>query len=58
MFKQLVRGDTRSAVNAIAQTNPDFARFLQENQGKSVEQEFLKNGYDLRSTLSALSQIR
>lgn len=58
MFKRLAQGDTRSAVNAVAQTNPAFARFLQENQGKPIEQAFADFGFDLPNILSALNQTR
>lgn len=58
MFKRLAQGDTRSAVSAVAQTNPAFARFLQENQGRPIEQAFADYGLDLPNILSALSQTR
>lgn len=58
MFRQLAQGDTQSVLNSLTQTNPDFARFLEQNRGKSIQQGFADYGYDLSDILSALNQSR
>lgn len=50
-LKQMVgmlRGlDPQQVAQMMAQKNPQFAAFLQQNQGKSVEQIAAENGVDM-----------
>lgn len=50
-LKQMVgmlRGqDPQQVAQMMAQRNPQFAAFLQQNQGKSVEQIAAENGVDM-----------
>ena len=51
-IKQAMNGQNPQAfARMLAQKNPQFAQFLQENQGKSPEQIARENGIDI-------SQIR
>lgn len=44
----MIRGqDPRQVAQMMAQRNPQFAAFLQQNQGKTVEQIAAENGIDM-----------
>ena len=44
----MLRGqDPQQVVQLMAQRNPQFAAFLQQNQGKSAEQIAAENGIDM-----------
>jgi hypothetical protein len=58
MFRRLAQGDTQSVLDNLVRTNPSFAQFMRQNQGKSIEQGFREYGYDLNEILSALNQTR
>lgn len=45
---QMMRGqDPQKLVQSFAQRNPQFAAFLQQNQGKTPEQIASENGVDM-----------
>lgn len=45
---QMIRGrDPQQLVQAFAQRNPQFAAFMQQNQGKTPEQIAAENGIDM-----------
>ena len=44
----MLRGqDPRQVAQLMAQRNPQFATFMQQNQGKTVEQIAAENGIDM-----------
>jgi hypothetical protein len=50
-----MQGDTSAAVQNLAQTNPQFAQFLQQNKGRSVEDAFKAYGYDLSEVIGIIN---
>jgi hypothetical protein len=54
-LRSLMQGDTSGAVQNLAQTNPQFAQFLQQNKGRSVEDAFKAYGYDLSEVLGIIN---
>jgi hypothetical protein len=47
LLRQMLGSDPGSVVQALVRTNPDFARFYEENRGKTPEQAFSDNGIDI-----------
>ena len=47
MMSMLRGQDPRQVAQQMAQKNPQFAAFLQQNQGKSPEQIAAENGIDM-----------
>lgn len=54
-LRSLMQGDTSAAVSNLAQSNPQFAQFLQQNSGKSIEEAFKAYGYDLSEVLGLIN---
>lgn len=44
--KQAANGDASGLINYMSQTNPQFAQFVQNMQGKTPEQAFKELGLD------------
>ena len=42
----MARGNPQALFNSMVQTNPKFAQFVQQNQGKTAEQAFADYGLD------------
>ena len=47
MLRQMLGNDPGSMIQALMRANPDFARFVEENRGKTPEQAFRDNGIDI-----------
>ena len=45
-IKQAANGDAGGLINYMSQTNPQFAQFVQNMQGKTPEQAFKEFGLD------------
>lgn len=46
-LKQMMNGQNPQAVyNSLMQNNPQFAKFVRDNQGKSLQQIAQENGID------------
>jgi hypothetical protein len=45
-IKQAANGDANGLINYMSQTNPQFAQFVQNMQGKTPEQAFKEFGLD------------
>jgi hypothetical protein len=54
-FKSLMQGDTSAAVSGLLQSNPNFAQFVAQNQGKSISEAFKSYGYDLNEVMSLIN---
>lgn len=54
MLRRLARGDTQALVSTLASSNPDFARFMAANGGKTPQQAFADYGLDLGEIIKAL----
>lgn len=42
----MLQGDTSALVSSLAQSNPAFAQFVAQNQGRSPQEAFRAYGYD------------
>lgn len=54
MVKNMARGNPDAFAQMLAQRNPQFARFMRENQGKSAEQIAQEYGIDPNALRDAL----
>ena len=54
-LRQMMQGDTSAAVSGLAQSNPAFAQFLRQNQGRSIEDAFRAYGYDLNEVMGLIN---
>lgn len=54
MLRRLARGDTQALVSTLASSNPDFARFMAANGGKTPQQAFADYGLDLGEIIKTL----
>lgn len=41
-----MQGDTSALISNLAQTNPSFAQFMAQNQGRTPQEAFKAYGYD------------
>ena len=55
MLRSMMQGDPSSIISNLAQTNPQFARFLQENKGRTPEEAFRAYGYDLDEVMGIVN---
>lgn len=46
MVRSMARGDPAALVALLSRTNPRFARFAEQNRGKTPEQMFRDAGVD------------
>jgi hypothetical protein len=45
-LRSMLQGDTSALVSSLAQSNPAFAQFVAQNQGKTPQEAFSAYGYD------------
>ena len=45
-LRSMLQGDTSALVSSLAQSNPAFAQFMAQNQGRTPEEAFKAYGYD------------
>lgn len=55
MLRQMLQGDGAALYSNLMQTNPDFARFAQQMQGKSPEDAFRSFGYDFGEVMGVIN---
>lgn len=55
MLRQMMQGDSSALVSNLAQTNPNFAQFMAQNQGKSISDAFKSYGYDLSEVMDIIN---
>lgn len=48
---QAARGNPQAAANNLMRTNPDFARFVRDNQGKTPQQIAQEHGIPYEAVL-------
>ena len=54
-LRSMLQGDTSALVSNLAQSNPQFAQFMAQNQGKSPEEAFKAYGYDFKQVMGILN---
>lgn len=45
-LRSMLRGDTSALVSSLTQSNPQFAQFVAQNQGRTPQEAFEAYGYD------------
>ncbi len=45
-LRSMMQGDPSPVLSNLARTNPQFAQFMAQNQGKTPEEAFKAYGYD------------
>ena len=53
-FRQIMQGNPRAVIGELQRSNPDFARFMAENSGKTPQQFLAERGMDLGQILGLL----
>jgi len=55
MLRQMMRGDSQPIINNLMQTNPDFARFASQLNGKTPQEAFKQFGYDFDEVMGLIN---
>lgn len=55
---RLLKADTQGMLVRAMRSNPSFVQFMEANRGKTIEQAFSDNGYDVSALRSALGPTR
>ena len=45
-LRSMMQGDPSALISNLVQTNPQFAQFVQQNQGRTPQEAFKAYGYD------------
>lgn len=54
-LRSMLQGDSSAMMANLMQTNPQFAQFVQQNQGKSPQEAFEAYGYDFSQVMDILN---
>ena len=54
-LRQLLQGDAGALVANLAQSNPAFAQFVAQNQGKTPQEAFKAYGYDFSQVMGLIN---
>lgn len=54
-LRSMMQGDPSALVSNLARSNPQFAQFLAQNQGRSPEEAFKAYGYDFQQVMSIIN---
>lgn len=54
-LRSMLQGDTSALVSSLAQSNPQFAQFLAQNQGRTPEEAFKAYGYDFSQVMGLIN---
>lgn len=54
-LRSMLQGDTSALVSSLAQSNPQFAQFLAQNQGRTPEEAFKAYGYDFSQVMGIIN---
>lgn len=50
----MMQGDSAAAISGLLQSNPQFATFMDQNKGRTLEEAFKHYGYDLSEVLDTI----
>lgn len=54
-LRSMLKGDSSALMANLTQTNPQFAQFVAQNQGRTPEEAFKAYGYDFQQVMSILN---
>ena len=54
-LRSMLQGDTSALVSSLAQSNPQFAQFIAQNQGKTPQEAFKAYGYDFQQVMGLIN---
>ena len=54
-LRSMLQGDTSALVSSLAQSNPQFAQFMAQNQGKTPQEAFKAYGYDFQQVMNIIN---
>lgn len=54
-LRSMLQGDTSALVSNLAQSNPQFAQFVAENQGRTPQEAFKAYGYDFSQVVGLIN---
>lgn len=54
-LRSMLQGDTSALVSNLAQSNPQFAQFLAQNQGRTPQEAFKAYGYDFSQVMGIIN---
>ena len=54
-LRSMLQGDTSALVSNLAQSNPQSAQFLAQNQGRTPQEAFKAYGYDFSQVMGIIN---
>ena len=54
-LRSMMQGDPSALISNLARSNPQFAQFLAQNQGRTPEEAFKAYGYDLHEVMGLIN---
>ena len=54
-LRSMMQGDPAALISNLARSNPQFAQFLAQNQGRTPEEAFKAYGYDLHEVMGIIN---
>ena len=54
-LRSMLQGDASALVSSIAQSNPQFAQFMAQNQGRTPDEAFRAYGYDFSQVMKIIN---
>lgn len=54
-LRSMMQGDPSALLSNLTRTNPQFAQFVAQNQGRTPEEAFRAYGYDFNQVMSIIN---
>lgn len=54
-LRSMMQGDPSALISNLARSNPQFAQFLAQNQGRTPEEAFKAYGYDFQQVMNIIN---
>lgn len=54
-LRSMMQGDPSALISNLAQSNPQFAQFMAQNQGRTPEEAFKAYGYDFQQVMNIIN---
>ena len=54
-LRSMMQGDPSALISNLARSNPQFAQFLAQNQGRTPEEAFKAYGYDFSQVMGIIN---
>lgn len=54
-LREIMKGDPSSLISDLMQSNPQFAKFYEENRGRTPQEAFAAYGYDFDEVMKVVN---